>query len=203
MKLPAKGLYLITDCRAPEYMFKQTEAALLAGAGILQYRNQVAAGITRLNQARQLADLCKQYQVPFIVNNDLELALRVVADGVHLGRHDPTLAVARARLGQNAIIGISCYNDFNRAKQAQEDGADYLALGAFFPSPSKPEAVRAAPELISQVKQLALPIAAIGGITPSNGGPLIEAGADYLAVISGIYSSANVYQSVKQYLALF
>ena len=206
MRLELKGLYAITDTEqlSSEKMLHKTEEILRAGAKLLQYRNKQADQETRLTEARQLAVLCKQFTVPLIINDDVALAMKVGADGVHLGKSDSSIADTRDRLGNKAIIGVSCYNDMERANDAVIAGADYLAFGAFFPSPTKPKAVQATPEIIQKAKkQFDLPIVAIGGITPENGQSLIDAGADMLAVISGLYASETPFDTTKIYLNLF
>ena len=206
MRLELKGLYAITDTEqlSSEKMLHKTEEILRAGAKLLQYRNKQADQDTRLTEARQLAVLCKQFTVPLIINDDVALAMKVGADGVHLGKSDSSIADTRDRLGNKAIIGVSCYNDMERANDAVIAGADYLAFGAFFPSPTKPKAVQATPEIIQKAKkQFDLPIVAIGGITPENGQSLIDAGADMLAVISGLYASETPFDTTKIYLNLF
>jgi thiamine-phosphate pyrophosphorylase len=200
------GLYAITDTErlSPEKMLHKTEEILRAGAKLLQYRNKQANQNTRLIEARQLVDLCKQFTVPLIINDDITLAMKIDADGVHLGKGDPPIAIARERLGNNAMIGVSCYNDLDLASEAVVAGADYLAFGAFFPSPSKPDAVHAKPEILQKAKQqFDLPIVAIGGITPENGQSLIDAGADMLAVISGLYVSETPFNTTTKYVNLF
>ena len=200
------GLYAITDTDnlGSEMMLTKTEEILRAGAMLLQYRNKQADQNTRLMEAGQLVDLCKQFTVPLIINDDITLAMKVDADGVHLGKADLPIAAARECLGNNAMIGCSCYNDFDRAREAMMAGADYLAFGAFFPSPSKPDAVHAKPEIIQKAKQqFDLPIVAIGGITPENGQSLIDAGADMLAVISGLYASETPFNTTTKYVNLF
>ncbi len=201
-----KGLYAITDTTnlSSEIMLTRTEEILRAGAKLLQYRNKQADENTRLTEARQLADLCNQFNVPIIINDDIALAIKIDADGVHLGKSDPSIAFARGRLGNNIMIGISCYNNLDRARQATKYGADYIAFGAFYPSPTKPEAAHATPDIIQTAKQkFKLPVVAIGGITPENGQALIEAGADMLAVISGIYASETPFNTTIKYVNLF
>jgi thiamine-phosphate pyrophosphorylase len=206
MRFPIKGLYAITDTEnlSSKAMFNKTEEILRAGARILQYRNKQADDNTRLTEARQLAALCKQFTVPLIINDDIELAKKVGADGVHLGKEDSSIARARERLGNHAMIGYSCYNDLDRANEAMLAGADYIAFGRFFLSPTKPEAVHAKPEIIQKAKQqFDLSVVAIGGITPENGQSLIDAGADMLAVISGIYASDAPFDKTQNYVNLF
>jgi thiamine-phosphate pyrophosphorylase len=201
-----KGLYAITDTAnlSSEIMLTRTEEILRAGAKLLQYRNKQADENTRLTEARQLIDLCKQYTVPLIINDDIALAVQMGADGVHLGKTDSSIADARKRLGDKAMIGCSCYNDLDRAQQAANSGADYIAFGAFSPSPTKPEAAHATLDIIQTAKQIFnLPVVAIGGITLENGQSLIEAGADMLAVISGLYASNDPFNTTKKYINLF
>jgi thiamine-phosphate pyrophosphorylase len=142
--------------------------------------------------------------VPLIINDDVELAVHCGAAGVHLGRDDADLATARARLGTGAIIGVSCYADLERAREAAAAGADYLAFGRFFPSQTKPEAVPADPALLAAARrELDLPLCAIGGITPANAAPLLEAGADLLAVIQGLFGQPDVRAAAARFQALF
>lgn len=201
-----KGLYAITDTTqlSSEVMLKKTEEILRAGTKILQYRNKQAVSNRSLSEALELLELCKQYSVPLIINDDIEFAVEIDANGVHLGKDDSSVTEARKRLGHNAIIGVSCYNDLERANNGVNAGANYLAFGACFPSPSKPNAVRATPDIIRTAKQkFNLPVVAIGGITPENGSTLINAGADMLAIISGIYASETSYETTKNYISLF
>lgn len=206
MRFEIKGLYAITDTAnlSSEIMLTRTEEILRAGANLLQYRNKQADENTRIAEAEQLRELCRQYSVPLIINDDIALAVQTGADGVHLGKADSTIADARERLGDKAMIGCSCYNDLDRAQQASTSGADYIAFGAFFPSPTKPEAAQATPDIIQTAKQkFDLPVVAIGGITPENGQALIDAGADMLAVISGLYASDDPFNITKQYINMF
>ena len=201
-----KGLYAITDTAnlSSEIKIDRTEEILRAGARLLQYRNKQADESTRISEAEQLLDLCRQYSVPLIINDDIVLAVQTGADGVHLGKTDLSIAEARERLGNKAMIGCSCYNDLERAQQASKSGADYIAFGAFFPSPTKPEAAHAAPDIIRTAKQkFDLPVVAIGGITPENGQSLIDAGADMLAVISGLYASVTPFDTTTKYINMF
>ena len=142
--------------------------------------------------ASELVKICHRHNVPLIINDDIELAARVDADGVHIGREDGAIAQARKRLGADAIIGVSCYNFVERAIEAQAQGATYVAFGRFFPSTSKPLAAPAKIETLIQAKQLLkIPIVAIGGIMPENGAQLLAAGADLLAVIGGLFETAS------------
>ena len=205
MPLPIQGLYAITDSQliAESDFIQIVEAALQGGVKVLQYRDKTHDQTKRIVQASALKTLCHQYAVPFIINDDIALARQIQADGVHLGKQDVTLQEARNQLGTEAIIGISCYNQLALAQQAVNNGADYVAFGRFFPSQTKPHAVPAPIDLLSQAhQQLSCPIVAIGGITPDNGRQLLQAGADSLAVIHGLFSVATpqaVYEAASRY----
>jgi thiamine-phosphate pyrophosphorylase len=201
-----RGLYAITDARlqAGELLRERVGLAIDGGASVIQYRDKSADSRLRLQQARALADLCRRRGVCLIINDDVELAADCGADGVHLGQDDTALAVARRRLGERAIIGLSCYNRLELAEQAVAAGADYLAFGRFFASQTKPDAVQASVELIRAARaRWRLPIAAIGGITPQNAAPLLAAGADMLAVVQGVFAAADVRRAAAEYAALF
>ncbi len=199
------GLYAITDCltiTAEELLIK-SELILNAGVALFQYRNKTEDKTQKKELALKLQTLCQRYKTPFIVNDDLELAESMGADGIHLGKNDIDINTARRSLG-NKIIGVSCYNNLERAIVAEQLGADYVAFGAFFPSATKPEAVKADIELIIQSKNiLTIPVVAIGGITPENGMELINAKVDYLAVINGLYSTNDTVNATQRYKNLF
>lgn len=206
MHLLGKGLYVITDQNHSDFstMLNKTEKVLAAGAKILQYRSKQTIPDTLLKEAQQLQKICHKYHVPLIINNNVTLATQIHADGIHLGKTDMSVATARRKLGGSTIIGCSCYNDLDRAREAVATGADYLAFGAFFKSPNKPLAVRADLSLIQQAKrEFSLPVVTIGGITPKNGVALIDAGADILAVISGIYTADDPSTRATEYIQLF
>jgi thiamine-phosphate pyrophosphorylase len=196
------GLYAITDGPRPDLLDVVTQA-LAGGARLLQYRDKSGDSTRRYSEAAALRQLCDSYAVPLIINDDVALALAVAADGVHLGRDDDDLAAARAVLGQDAIIGVSCYDSLQRAKTAATAGASYIAFGAFFPSPTKPLAPRASIELLRQSAALDVPRVAIGGITPDNAASLVEAGADYLAVISAVFGAADVRHAAQSFTNLY
>ncbi len=182
----------------------QVELALKGGTRILQYRDKSHDQTVRLDRAKELLSLCRHYGAIFIINDDVELARTVAADGVHLGQDDLDIAEARSRLGREAIIGISCYNRLSLATAAQEAGADYVAFGRFFPSNTKPQALQAEINLLTQAKQaLHIPIVAIGGITPENSEPLIHAGADMLAVIHGLFGQQDIRATAEQFTIKF
>lgn len=199
-----RGLYAITPDWPDTERLADTVATILPHAALLQYRNKLADARLRSEQASVLAGLCRQAGVPLIVNDDPALAARCGAAGVHLGESDPDPARARQLLGPAAtIVGVSCYSDLARAEQAARAGADYLAFGALFPSPSKPAARRAGLPLLNQARLLGLPVVAIGGITPDNGRQVVRAGADLLAVISGVFDAADPAAAAQAYRACF
>lgn len=200
-----RGLYAITpnDLADSTVLLEAARSALEGGARTLQYR---AKEVDALEQdiAVQLRALCTEYSACFIVNDDPMLALACGADGVHLGRRDMSVAHARQLLGAHAIIGVSCYNELERALRAERAGASYVALGSFFHSRTKPDAVHAELSVLGEaVGRCSLPVVAIGGITPHNGAPLVEAGAHALAAISGVFSESDVNGAASAYAALF
>lgn len=199
------GLYAITDANFKgEALAAQVELAIQGGARVIQYRDKSDDTAQRLAESEALLSVCKHHDIPLLINDDIELAHHVGAHGVHIGREDSALAKARDRLGDQAIIGVSCYNRFELAEQAQRDGADYVAFGRFFSSSTKPDAVQADQELLRRARsELDCPVVAIGGITPDNGAQLVQAGADMLAVIRGIFAADNITQAARSLQALF
>lgn len=205
MKREISGLYAVTpDGDDTPALIAAVEAALAGGARLLQYRNKPAPAALRLSQASALLVLCRRYRVPLIINDDLDLALAVSADGLHLGAEDGSLAAARARLGTAKILGASCYDRLEAALEAARLGADYVAFGSFFPSSVKPGAVRAPLTLLRDAKRrLSMPVVAIGGITLENAPQLIAAGADGVAVISALFGADDVELAARRFSALF
>jgi len=204
--MPASGLYVITDGRLipSGQMIEQVSQAIDGGAALVQYREKHLSRQEQLREAIALSALCRERDVPLIINDDIELAAACGAAGVHLGRDDAPVEHARRRLGPAAIIGVSCYNLLDRARAAAGLGANYVAFGRFFPSTSKPEAVQATPALLTRARrEFGLPIVAIGGITPQNGAELVQAGADLLAVIHGVFGQPDVRAAALSYAALF
>jgi len=199
------GLYLVTpDCDDTALLCEQVSQALQGGVSLVQYRHKTASDALRLEQATALLAICRQAHIPLLINDHVTLAAELDADGVHVGQHDSAIAAARAVLGPQKIIGASCYNRFELAEQAQAAGADYVAFGACYPSSTKPNAPRASAALFTQAKQLlAVPVVGIGGITLDNARPLVEAGADALAVITDIFQTADIAARCRQYLPLF
>lgn len=201
----ASGIYAITDCEnlTENELLKKSEDILGTGISLFQYRNKNTNQQKKKELALKLQSLCHQYKTPFIVNDDVNMAKNISADGVHLGQNDEDINKARDILGSK-IIGISCYNDLNLAIEAEEAGADYIAFGSFFPSLTKPDAKKASVELLNEAKSLlTIPIVAIGGITPENGKLLIDAKVDFLAIISGLYSMPDTINATQSYKNLF
>jgi thiamine-phosphate pyrophosphorylase len=199
------GLYALTPDRLDlGTMTLSVGAALDGGAAAIQYRNKSAAPDLRLEQARAVRALCAARDAAFIVNDDIDLAQAVGADGVHLGRDDAAIEEARARLHPGALVGASCYDSLDRARAAVAAGADYVAFGTFHPSSTKPQAVRADLSLISAAKaRWTVPVVAIGGITVANAPALIDAGADAVAVISALFDAPDVAAAARSFAALF
>lgn len=199
----ARGIYLITPDETDTTRLLERVRPLLADTTWLQYRNKAVDATTRRQQAEALQQLCAGAGVPLIINDDAALALEVGAAGVHLGEDDGDIAAARAALGPEAIIGASCYNEPQLARRAVDAGASYIAWGAFYPSTTKPLARRADVQLLRDGRRLGVPQVAIGGLTPDNAGALVAAGADLLAVISGIYAAPDPVAALRAYQACF
>lgn len=199
------GLYAITDGRLQgEKLYAAVSSALNGGVRLLQYRDKSTDAERRLQEATELQHLCQQADCLFIVNDDPQLARRVDADGVHIGQSDAKLAHAREQLGPKKLIGVSCNNRLDRARAAQSQGADYVAFGRFFASVSKPDAPQAELSLLQTARQeIHLPIVAIGGITPENAGQLLDAGADMLAVINGIFGQNKIEEAARRLDSIF
>jgi thiamine-phosphate pyrophosphorylase len=194
-----RGLYLITPEEGDTSRLLRRIRAVISQATLLQYRNKPASAALKREQAAALLPLCREAGVPLLVNDDWLLAKEVGADGAHLGEGDGELRAARALLGDDAIVGASCYNDIGRAESAATAGASYVAFGAFFPSPTKPNARHASAELLQASVHLGLPRVAIGGITPDNARQLVAAGADLVAVISGVFDAPDPIAAARAY----
>ncbi len=199
------GVYAITPETADtERLLAQVEAALLGGVAAVQYRDKSTDVARRHEQVSELAALCRRYGAPLIVNDDLRLADLADADGVHLGRDDASVREARIILGPRKFIGASCYQSLELAQAAQAAGADYVAFGSFFASPTKPAAARAGLELLhAATREIRVPIVAIGGITLANAAPLIDAGADSVAVLSALFDAPDIRAAVRALNQLF
>jgi len=201
-----RGLYLVTpDWNDSARLLAVSRAAFLGGATVLQYRHKTAAPALKLAQAQALRALTRELGIRLIINDDLQLALAVDADGLHIGRDDGDTAAMKAAAGRPLLIGVSCYGDFKRARAAVSGGADYIAFGAMYASPTKPQAPAAPIDLIRRAKEefINIPVACIGGITADNATPLIEAGADWVAVITDIYQAADPQAQAAKFAALY
>jgi thiamine-phosphate pyrophosphorylase len=201
LKYNISGLYAITpEENNTDRLLQKVALAFQGGARVLQYRNKTGSLELRQVQAQVLRELSREYNVPLIINDDALLAKQVDADGVHLGGEDGSIAAARALLGADKLIGVSCYNQLNLARIAAGQGADYFAFGAFYASTIKPDACIASLELLKQARrEFTRPLVAIGGINPENAMPLLAAGADALAVISALFSSPDIQQAAMQF----
>ena len=201
-----RGLYVLTDpVYGPEQsLILRVEQAIRGGAVLIQYRDKQADARQSRRTGQALMELCRAHSVPLIVNDDVMLARQIAADGVHLGRDDAPLAHAREILGRRALIGVTCHADVDRAAAAEAQGADYVAFGSFYPSRSKPAATPAPLSLLPAARaRLGIAICGIGGIADYNARPLIEAGADLIAVIAAVLGAADVRASASHIAALF
>lgn len=200
-----RGLYAVTpECPDGARLLTNVEAALAGGCRIVQFRDKDSAMPERVARARALRTLTRRFDARLLINDDLALAALIDADGVHLGQSDGNLAAARAILGPERILGASCYADFAAAQTATAAGADYVAFGAAYPSPTKPDAPLAPAELFTRAKaDLTTANCAIGGITLTNAPPLIAAGADLLAVITDLFSAPDIAARAAAYQHLF
>lgn len=200
------GIYAIADdvVLTDEILLTSVEQALRAGVALLQYRSKTGSDQQRRRQAEALLALCRSYQRPLLINDDVSLCAEIAADGVHLGQQDAPLADARASLGRDAIIGITCHNSIELARRAQDGGADYVAFGRFFASSTKAQAPPANIDTLHRARQeLKLPLVAIGGINADNGAALIAAGADMLAVAGALFTGDDVGTSTRKLVTLF
>ena len=200
-----QGLYLVTpNWNDTERLLAATDAALTAGAALVQYRHKDASASLRLEQATALLALCRRHGCPLVINDHLDLCQAIDADGVHLGQSDRDIAIARALLGRDKIVGASCYGDLTLARAARDVGASYLAFGGFYPSPVKKYTFVTAPELLGQARaEFALPLVVIGGMTPENAAPLVARGADMVAAITSVYGAADPQTAAHAFGSLF
>ena len=199
------GIYAITPETADtEHLLTLVEAALAGGAAAVQYRDKSGDVARRHEQASELVALCRRFGTPLIVNDDLRLADLTDADGVHLGRDDGSVREARIILGRDKFIGASCYQSLDLALAAQAAGADYVAFGSFFASPTKPAAARARLDLLrAAAPVIHVPLVAIGGITLANAPQLLDAGADCLAVLSAVFDAPDIRAAAHDLNQLF
>ena len=199
------GIYAITpDLIDTTNLVMLTQQVLISGVQLIQYRNKIADNALKLEQAALLSTLCHEFNTPLIINDDLDLTIKVGADGVHLGAEDITVVEARRRLGPGKIIGASCYNKLRYAIEAENYGADYVAFGSFYISSTKPGAVSAPISLLHKAKQcLQIPVVAIGGVDSENIVELAYKGADAVAISSSIFNSINIQLETKKLSCIF
>ena len=200
-----RGLYAITpDMADLNALVRKTQWAIEGGAFMVQYRSKIQDRDVKMQQCAAILRLCREYKIPCIVNDDVEMCRILDADGVHLGEKDDNIAEVRRILGDDAIIGSSCYDQLNRANEAQKEGATYVAFGAVFPTTTKPHAPRAALALLREAKsQIQIPVIAIGGITVNNAHEVIETGIDAIAVITSLYESNAIKETAETFSRMF
>lgn len=205
--LPARGLYAITSeslCREPDRLLPAVQAALRGGVAILQYRDKLNPPARRRQLAADLLAACRASAVPLLINDDLDLAAALAADGVHLGQGDASLAEARAVLGPSALVGITCQASLERAQAAARGGASYVAFGAVYPSRTKPKAaVIGLSQLRSHVARLDLPVCAIGGIDAVRAGEVLDTGVRFIAAVEGVFGSDDPEAAARAYMRQF
>ena len=199
------GLYAITpELENTTDLLDKTRQVLEGGAQLIQYRNKSANKVLLREQAGLLLQLCRAYRVPLIINDYLDLAIEIDADGLHVGQQDASLLNVRNQLGCNKIVGASCYNNLDLALQAEKEGADYVAFGAFFPSLTKPNTVSVTVNLIGEAKQkITIPIVGIGGIRLTNARKVIQSGCAAIAVCNDLFQSENIKVKAVHYAQLF
>lgn len=203
--LKISGPYAITpDLNQTNDLLNKTRQVLEGGVKLVQYRNKSANESLRREQAKLLLSLCREHNALLIINDHLEIAIEIDADGVHVGKNDVSVSAAKNQLGQNKIVGTSCYNQLDLAMQAQKDGADYIAFGAFFSSLTKPNAVSVSISLVNQAqKALSIPIVGIGGIQLTNARTVIQSGCAAIAVCHDLFQAENIKAAAAHYVQLF
>jgi thiamine-phosphate pyrophosphorylase len=194
------GIYAITpDWHDTKKLVAKTDEILSNKINLLQYRNKKADKQLRMTQAKELQALCHRYQVPFIINDDYELCSILKADGIHLGKDDITIEEVRDKLGNKTIVGISCYNDSKRVTEMMTTSCDYIALGACFPTKTKPNAPHASLNFLEHVVETSIkPVVAIGGINLDNCSPVINSGVNAIAMINALYSTDKVSDKILE-----
>jgi len=193
-----KGLYVITDeyLTPDETLHAYIEEALKAGASIIQYRNKTKSDDEVEEVCRSLQAMCSQYHVPFIIDDRPHLATKIQADGIHIGKDDMPIQEAR-KIFPKGIIGVSCYGSIRKAREAEEEGADYVAFGSFFPSPTKPHSGVVSLNVIQKAKEaVTIPICAIGGISQTNIGEIAATHTDMISVVSAAFEG-NTQENVS------
>ena len=199
-----KGLYAVTPEEKDLFVLSsQVESCIKGGARLIQYRSKNLSMIEQSKQARKIKIVCDYYKVPLIINDDIELCRILDADGVHLGENDDSLEKARLILGPSKIIGVSCYNSIDRVKNAVDNGVTYIALGACFPTTTKPNAPIASLDFIALVlKKFKIPVVAIGGINLENVDLLIDEGVNCVAMINSLFKVKDIEGTARQFSSL-
>ena len=200
-----QGIYAITpDDIQEDAILLKTKILLKSGVKILQFRNKHLKNKDAFNLAKSLKDLCKAYQVPFIVNDDLKLAQEIQSDGIHLGQNDVGCSKARRILGKKYIIGISCNDSLSLAIEAQNNGANYIAIGSIFKTDTKVNVSSSSLKRLNQIAmKIDLPIAAIGGINKKNIGKIKDSSASMAAICSSLYKNTDLTKSAKFFIKNF
>ncbi len=207
MKRLLKGLYLITDKKLiDKSRFADTVDEVLSGGGdVLQLRHKDSTDQEIISLGRKLLAITRKHGIPLIVNDSPELALEIEADGVHLGEGDVGIEYARRLLGKDAIIGVSCYNRIDRAVESARSGADYIAMGTPYSTPTKPGREPTGFETLKEAKSriVGVPIFAIGGITVDNAADVLKTGVDGIAVITSVFGSDDPKKAASELAAFF
>lgn len=199
-----RGLYIVTpDWDDTEQLVAATEQAILGGATLVQYRHKTADAVLRKQQAGALLQVCRRHHTPFIINDHVELCLELDAEGIHVGGTDASVAQVRAQVGQDKIVGASCYGTLQLARDAYAAGASYVAFGGFYPSRVKKYDFQTAPEIVAaSKKEIPLPVVVIGGMTQANCLPLIAQGTDMVAAISSVYMTEDPQAAAREFAQL-
>jgi thiamine-phosphate pyrophosphorylase len=202
-KRPPCQLYLISPLDVGGDFLARLDRALGAGpVAAFQFRVKGIDQHQAVALAEPLIEICRRHEVAFIVNDSVSLAKRLGADGVHLGQSDGSVSEARAALGREAQIGVTCHDSRHLAMEAGEAGADYVAFGAFYPTNTKPTEYQPEPEILRWWTSISpIPCVAIGGITADNARPLVEAGADFIAVCNAVWGGDET-AAVKAFSAV-
>ena len=199
-----KGLYAVTPDEKDLFtLSSKVEACIKGGARLIQYRSKTLSKTEQNKQAKEIKIVCDYYKVPLIINDDIELCRILDADGVHLGEDDDSLEKARLILGPSKIIGSSCYNSIERVMKAVDKGATYIALGACFPTTTKPNAPKASLDFIALVlKEFKIPVVAIGGINLENIELLINEGVNCVAMINSLFKVKDIEGTARKFSSL-